>query len=191
VAVTNWRAFAKLGAANFHCPTMFHQEVGLTEAVGLGGLQHPQTPDEPVVLHLVKYANKPGLPRRDQHRVGRAELLALSFADFERETRRQLQRILGGAGFDAARDIAAITVNRWPHGYSYTYNSLYDPVEWVYSESPDRPCVVGRQPFGLVSIANSDAAASPHTDAAILEAHRAVQEVIERQTYPFVPRRTV
>ncbi|WP_226017490.1 NAD(P)-binding protein [Novosphingobium sp. FKTRR1] len=189
VAVTNWRAFHKLGAANFSCPTMFHQEVGLTEAVGLGELHHPQSPDEPVVLHLVKYANKPGLPRRDQHRLGRADLLAQSFADFERETRRQLQRILGGAGFDAARDIAAITVNRWPHGYAYTYNSIYDPVEWVYSESPDRPCVIGRQPFGLVSIANSDAAASPHTDAAIQEAHRAVQEVVERRTYPFVPRR--
>jgi spermidine dehydrogenase len=190
VAVTNWRPFVKLGAANFHCPTMFHQEVGLTEAVSLGDLKHPQSPDEPVVLHLVKYMNKPGLPRRDQHRVGRAELLAMSFETFERETRRQLQRMLGGAGFDAARDIAGITVNRWGHGYSYTYNSLYDPVEWVYSESPTRPCVVGRQPFGLVSIANSDAAASPHTDAAIQEAHRAVQEVIERRTYPFVPRRT-
>ena len=81
-------------------------------------------------------------------------------------------------------------MNRWPHGYSYTYNSIYDPVEWVYTECPERPCVVGRQPFGLVSIANSDAAASPHTDAAIKEAHRAVQEVIERRTYPFVPRRT-
>ena len=114
----------------------------------------------------------------------------MSFETFERETRRQLQRMLGAAGFDAARDIAGITVNRWGHGYAYTYNSIYDPVEWVYSESPNRPCVIGRQPFGLVSIANSDAAASPHTDAAIQEAHRAVQEVIERRTYPFVPRRT-
>lgn len=190
VAVTNWRPFVKLGAANFHCPTMFHQEVGLTEAVSLGELKHPQSPDEPVVLHLVKYMNKPGLPRRDQHRVGRAELLEMSFETFERETRHQLQRMLGAAGFDAARDIAGITVNRWGHGYAYTYNSIYDPVEWVYSESPNRPCVIGRQPFGLVSIANSDAAASPHTDAAIQEAHRAVQEVIERRTYPFVPRRT-
>ena len=190
VAVTNWRPFVKLGAANFHCPTMYHQEVGLTEAVSLGDLKHPQTPDEPIVLHLVKYMNKPGLPRRDQHRIGRAELLEITFSDFERETRRQLQRMLGGAGFDAARDIAAITMNRWPHGYSYTYNSIYDPVEWVYSECPERPCVIGRQPFGLVSIANSDAAASPHTDAAIKEAHRAVQEVVERRTYPFVPRRT-
>jgi len=189
VALTNWRAFKNLGVARFECPTMFHHDVGLTEAASLGALAHATGPDEPVALHLVRYCTKPGLPRRDQHRVARAELLATSWETFERETRAQLQRLLGPGGFDARRDIAAITVNRWPHGYAYTYNSIYDPVEWVYSESPGRPCVIGRQPFGLVSIANSDAAASPHTDAAMLEGHRAVQEVIERKTYPFTPRR--
>jgi spermidine dehydrogenase len=71
------------------------------------------------------------------------------------------------------------------HGYAYTYHSLYDPVEWVYTKSPSRPCVIGRQPFGLVSIANSDATASPHTDAAMLEGHRAAQERLERRTFPF------
>ena len=189
VALTNWRAFKNLGVARFDCPTMFHNEVGLTEAASLGGLTNAAGPDEPVVAHLVKYCTKPGLPRRDQHRAARQDLLETTWETFERETRAQLQRLLGPGGFDARRDIAAITVNRWPHGYAYTYNSIYDPVEWVYSETPTRPCVVGRQPFGLVSIANSDAAASPHTDAAMLEGHRAVQEVIERETYPFAPRR--
>jgi spermidine dehydrogenase len=188
VALTNWRAFKTLGVSRFDCPTMFNAEVGLTEAVSLGGLTHASGPDEPVVAHLVKYCTKPGLPRRDQHRVARQELLDTSFETFEREIRSQMQRLLGPGGFDARTDIAAITVNRWPHGYAYTYNSMYDPVEWVYTETPTRPCVVGRQPYGLVSIANSDAAASPHTDAAMLEAHRAVQEVIERKTYPFTPR---
>jgi spermidine dehydrogenase len=189
VALTNWRAFKNLGVARFDCPTMFHNEVGLTEAATLGALTHASGPDEPVVAHLVKYCTVPGLPRRDQHRAARQVLLETSWETFERETRAQLQRLLGPGGFDARRDIAAITVNRWPHGYAYTYNSIWDPVEWVYSETPTRPCVVGRQPFGLVSIANSDAAASPHTDAAMLEGHRAVQEVIERETYPFAPRR--
>ncbi|MCJ2185824.1 NAD(P)-binding protein [Novosphingobium beihaiensis] len=188
VALTNWRAFAKLGVSRFEAPTMYHQEVGLTQACSLGALHHATSPDEPVALHLVKYMNVPGLPRRDQHRAGRANLLGITFEEFERETRMQLLRLLGPAGFDPRKDIAAITVNRWPHGYAYTYNSLYDPVEWVYTETPERPCVIGRQPFGLVSIANSDAAASPHTDAAMQEAHRAVQEVIERRTYPFTPR---
>ena len=77
-------------------------------------------------------------------------------------------------------------MNRWPHGYAYTYNSLTDPMEWVFSSSNERPCVVGRQPYGLITIANSDAAASPHTDAAFLEANRAVGEVLERRAYPFL-----
>ena len=77
-------------------------------------------------------------------------------------------------------------MNRWPHGYAYTYNPLYDPLEWVYTSTNDRPCVKARQPFGLITIANSDAAASPHTDAALLEAHRAVQEVLQRRAMPFL-----
>jgi len=186
VALRNWRAWQKLGIYNVNAPSMFHESVALTEAASLGGLKHAQSPDEPVALHLVKIMKSPGLPRRDQHRVGRNELLALSFEQFEHSIRDQLARILGPGGFDPARDIAGITVNRWPHGYAYTYNSLYDPLEWVFTESPNRPCVVGRQPFGLISIANSDASASPHTDAAFLEGHRAVSEVIEHRAFPFV-----
>jgi spermidine dehydrogenase len=94
------------------------------------------------------------------------------------------------AGFDPGRDIVGIAVNRWPHGYSYTYNSLYEPMEWVFTETAARPCVIARQPYGLISIANADAAASPHTDAAFLEAHRAVGEVLERRAFPFLPRDT-
>lgn len=188
VALRNWRSFEKLGVSQISSPTSFHESVGLTEAASLGALKHASGPDEPVALHLTKTMASPGLPRRDQHRVGRAELLATSFETFERNIRDQLARTLGPGGFDPARDIAGITVNRWPHGYAYTYNSLYDPVEWVFTQSPERPCVVGRQPYGLISIANSDAAASPHTDAAFLEAHRAVSEVIEKRAYPFVTR---
>jgi spermidine dehydrogenase len=120
----------------------------------------------------------------------REELLATSFETFEFKIRDQLARILSPGGFDPARDIVGIAVNRWPHGYSYTYNSLYDPLEWVFSEVASRPCVIARQPYGLISIANGDAASSPHTDAAILEAHRALGEVLERRAFPFVPRDT-
>jgi spermidine dehydrogenase len=184
VAVKNWSAFQKLGVAGVNAPTMYHADVSLSEAVTLGDLRHPQTPDEPIVLHMTRYPMSPGKPRKEQHRIGRADLLSTTFETFERKIRDQLARTLGGGGFDPARDIIAIAVNRWPHGYSYTYNPLYDPLEWVYTTTDDRPCVKGRQPFGLITIANSDAAASPHTDAAMLEAHRAVQEVLQRRAMP-------
>jgi len=186
VFLRNWRAFHKLGVHDVSCPTMYHDTVSLAEPCDLGDLRHPRTPDEPIAIRMMRTPGSPGLPRKDQHRIGRNELLNTPFETFERNIRDQLVRMFGAGGFDPARDILGIAVNRWPHGYSYTYNSLYDPIEWVFTESDSRPCVRARQPFGLVSIANADAAASPHTDAAFLEAHRAVEEVLERRTYPFV-----
>ena len=184
VAVRNWTAFERLGVSRVSTPTMYHTRVALDEAVSLGALRHAESPDEPVVLSLARYPQAPGKPRKEQHRLGRQELLATSFDTFERSLRDQLGRVLGAGGFDPARDIVAISVNRWPHGYAYTYNSLYDPLEWVFTSTNSRPCVIARQPHGQITIANSDAAASPHTDAAILEAHRAVQEVLQRRAMP-------
>jgi spermidine dehydrogenase len=186
VALRNWKAFEKLNVSNVSTPTMYHDSFGLAEAVDLGDIKHARTPNDPVVVHMGRHPCAPGKPRKEQHRIGRADLLAASFETFERSIRDQLARVLGGGGFDPARDIAAITVNRWPHGYAYTYNSLYEPIEWVYTSSNDRPCVKARQPFGRITIANSDAAASPHTDAAFLEANRAVGEVLERRAFPFI-----
>jgi len=165
---------------------MFHTGVALTEASSLGDLQHPRSPAEPIALHLTKVPTAPGKPRQEQHRLGRAELLATSFETFERKIRDQLGRCLGAGGFDPARDIVAITVNRWPHGYAYTYNSLFEPMEWVYTNSENRPNVIARQPYGLISIANSDAGASPHTDTAIWEAWRAVGDVLNRRSMPLL-----
>jgi spermidine dehydrogenase len=184
VAVKNWNAWKNLGISNINAPTMYHTSVSLTEAVSLGELKHPQSPDDPIILHLVRIASAPGKPRKEQHRLGREELLNTSFETFERKIRDQLARSLGGGGFDPARDIFGITVNRWPHGYAYTYNSLSDPMEWVFTSTVARPCVVARQPWGLVSIANSDAGASPHTDTALWEAHRAVGDILNRRSMP-------
>ena len=50
-------------------------------------------------------------------------MLSTKFETIERKTREQLQRMLVEGGFNAALDIAAITVNRWAHGYAYEYDS--------------------------------------------------------------------
>ncbi len=177
VALTNWRAFAALGVANVTCPGGYFSSFGLAPVLDIGGVPVPHRPDDPVLVHMTRTPCLPGAPtERDQHRAGRAELLATPFATFERNVRDQLGRALGQGGFDPARDIAGIAVNRWPHGYAYEYNPLYDP--WDVAEE-ERPHVIGRRRFGAIAIANSDSGAAAYTDSAIDQAHRAVRELID------------
>jgi spermidine dehydrogenase len=175
VAIRNWTAFHKLGIRQIVSPGSYHSFTMLDFPVSLGAYQFPRNPQEPMVLFMLRTPCKPGLPRRDQYRMGRFELISTPFSDFERKIREQLNRMLAPSGFDSARDVAAITVNRWAHGYAYEYDSLSDP-HWA---PEDRPCVIGRKQFERISIANSDAAASAYTNAAIDQAYRAVQEQVK------------
>ena len=175
VFIRSWTAFQTLGVQRVSTPGMWHTSVNLDFPVSLGAYKHQTNPAEPIVLHLSKSACRPGLPVRDQHRAGRAELLSTTFETIERSIRDQLGRVLGGGGFDPAADILGITVNRWPHGYAYQYNSLSDDF-WL--NNGEQPCAVARRPHGRIAIANADAAAYAYTDAAIDHAHRAVQEVL-------------
>jgi spermidine dehydrogenase len=175
VLVRDWSAFTRLGVRQVHAPSGYHCSFNLDLPVSVGGYRPARRADEPVMVHMVRTPCRPGLPARDQHRAGRVELLGTPFAAFEREIRGQLGRVLGPGGFDAGRDIAGITVNRWPHGYAYQYNSLFDPF-WL--EGGETPCERARRPFGRVAIANADAAAYSYADAALDEAHRAVREVL-------------
>ena len=87
----------------------------------------PATPKSRWCCSCCALLAKPGLPARDQNRAGRMELMSTTFATFERNIREQLGAMLGTAGFDPARDIQGITVNRWAHGYAFSPNSLFDP----------------------------------------------------------------
>lgn len=173
VAVKNWSAFSKLGMQRVATPGMYHSTVGLDLPVSVGEYQCPKKPEDPMLLRMLRTPCQPGLPARDQQRAGRYDLLATSFETFERNIRDQLQRVLAPGRFEPARDIDAITVNRWPHGYAYEYNPLWDP-EWPAGESP---CEIARKQFGRITIANSDAAAAAYTDQAIDQAYRAIQEI--------------
>ncbi len=176
VALRNWRAFDRLGIDRVNCPGGYFSSFRLFPGPEIGGSTGPRSPDDPIMVHVLRTPCQPGLPtERDQHRAGRWQLINTPLETFERHVRDQMSRALAGGGFDADRDIAAITVNRWPHGYAYEYNPLYDP--WDIPES-ERPHVVGRRRFGPVVIANSDSGAAAYTDSAIDQAHRAVGELL-------------
>jgi spermidine dehydrogenase len=174
VALRNWTSFQKLGTNAVYAPGCYHTGVNLDLPVSLGGYECARKPEEPIVVHMMKTPCHPGRPARDQHTAGRIELYNTTFETIERKIRDQLARTLGSGGFDPARDIAAITVNRWPHGYAYEYNSLFDSF-WL--DGGEIPCEVARKPFGRIAIANSDAGAYAYTDEAINQAWRAVGEI--------------
>ena len=173
VAIRSWEAFAKLGIHQIVAPGSYHSYVALDFPVSLGEYEFPSRPSEPAALFLLRSPCRPGLPRREQYRAGRFELIGTPFEKIEWNIRNQLQRMLGSAGFDAARDIEAIIVNRWAHGYAYEYDSYSDR---DLPEGP-MPNEIARAPFGRITIANSDSAARAYTDAAIDEAWRAVTEL--------------
>jgi spermidine dehydrogenase len=176
VFIRNWTSFQKLGVQSVYSPSGYHTGVTLDFPVSLGSYHHPRSPQEPMVLHLTRTPCSPGGSSREQHAAGRYDLLSTTFETFEREIREQLARVLGGGGFDPAKDILGITVNRWPHGYAYEYNSLWDP-EFAPGQAPFE---IARKPFGRIHIANSDAGAYAYTNAAIDQAYRAVSEITSK-----------
>jgi spermidine dehydrogenase len=174
VLIRRWTPFQTLGVSSINSPGMYYPNASLDPGSNIGGYRGVSTPDEPIVVHMVRNPNKPGLARKEQNRIGQHELLTTTFHDFELAVRRQLSRMLAGTDFAPAEDIVGLAINRWPDGYSYTYDTLADP-----DVAPEkRPHVIGRQRFGPVTIANADAGAAAFTNQAFDEAHRAVQEIL-------------
>lgn len=175
VALRQWRAFQSAGLYHFSALRDFWVYGSLDFPVSMPDYAFSDSVDQPIVLHMVHVPTKPGLPVRDQYRAGRRQLLSYSFDDFEREIRRQLGAMLVGHDFVFDRDVAAITVNRWPHGYAYEYVDLWDPPDW----GPDNgPHILARQTVGRIAIANADSSAYAYVNGAIDAALRSVDSLL-------------
>ncbi|HXY10493.1 MAG TPA: NAD(P)-binding protein [Terriglobales bacterium] len=179
VQIANWKPLQKLGLNSIYAPGSYFSSVSLDFPVSIGEYHFPSHPEQSCLLHLMRTPCQPGLPCKEQYMAGRWDLFTTTFATFERNIRDELGRMLAEGGFDPARDIQAITVNRWPHGYAYEYNPLFEPLDRPDSE---RPCVIGRQPFGRIHIANSDSDGHAYTNIAIDQGYRAVQEILSTRS---------
>ena len=179
VALRNWQPWKKLGVGALLNPGSYHVTTHLDYPVDFGDYRYPRDPDEPAVVHMVRFPHRSnaGLTPSEQKRAGRHELFATSYETIERNIRRQLAGSLSEGGFDPARDIEGITVNRWAHAYINRANPLYDE---IYEDGEDEryPFVRGRKPFGRIAIANSDAGSTSLLNVAIDQAHRAVSELL-------------
>jgi spermidine dehydrogenase len=178
VAIRNWRAFDKMGYQRFYSPgDVLFKSMGLDFPVSMGDYKFSANPDEPIVVQGWYVPSVPGegLTSRQQHEAGRRVLYEQTFDEFETSIYQQFDAMLGRGGFDAERDIAAITVNRWPHGYAYEYSEIGTPPDWGKDKGPH---IEGRAQIGRISIANSDASAYAYVNGAIDAADRAVDEQI-------------
>jgi len=180
VLLDNWSAFEKLGIFAAYCPGSYYCDVRLTHPLKFDDYQSARSPGEPITVHMYRIPLDGEQAMGDQLRAGRHELLGTSFETLERNIRQQLGAMLGGGGFDPARDIKGITVNRWPHGYAIGLDEETGAVSYWTKPWPHKAKAweTGRQPFGRINIANSDAQGWAMTEVAIDQGHRAVEEML-------------
>ncbi len=174
VALRSWHAFMDSGYYDIYTPgDVYFKHLKLDFPVSMGDYHYPEGPDEPMVVSAWYSPTARGLPAKAQYRAGRAKMLEMSFDDFEDDIIGHFDGMLGAHGFDSERDIAAITLNRWPHGYAYEFEGLGVPPEYNRYNGPH---IAGRAQIGRISIANSDSEAYAYVDGAIDSADRAVNE---------------
>ena len=107
MALRNWTAFKTLGISPVYAPGSYFSSFSLNAVVDIGDYRSPRSPDEPMLVRMVRTPCQPGLPERDQNRAGQHDIFNTTFETFERNIRDQLGRILGPGGFDPASDVTA------------------------------------------------------------------------------------
>ena len=162
VGLKNWKALKEMGIGMAMSPGNIHQAIGMDFPISIGGYEFTKTPEDPCILHMrcCLLGETIGAPRIEQLREARYRMLGMQFRDYEAEIRDHLGGMLPKGIFDFDRDVESISVNRWAHGYSY-----------------GNPGAIGRQPFGRITIANSDSVNSSLMNRAIEQAWRAVKEL--------------
>jgi spermidine dehydrogenase len=176
VAVSNWRFLYKMGISGCR----WFEGIGNyleVRKLALTGVEDPAIgPDSPIVLTLKVLYSYPGLSTEDQGNRGRAEMISTSFRDYERQIRDQFSQMFGRAGFDPGRDIAGIVLNRWGHAY-------LTPQPGFFFGREGRPApreILRSAPFGRIAFANTDLAGAMDHRYSILEAHRAVRQLLDQ-----------
>jgi spermidine dehydrogenase len=174
VAVHDWKAFAKLGIAAAHWFDGFGFFVNLRQPMKIDGATAPLDPSRPAMLTFYVGFPQSGVPIDRQTSEARGLLFATSYVGFEMQIRRQLQQMLGSAGFNAKRDIAGIVFNRWGHAYMA-------PQPGFYFGTPGNPSPleVIRERYGRISFGHSELSGRQSWGRAAQESRRALKQALE------------
>lgn len=176
VALRNWRFLNKMGIGGCRWFEGIGNYTEVRRMATVGADSPTLTPDSPVVLTLKHLYAYPGLHVGEQGRRGRAEMLAASFRDYERQIRQQFTDMFARHGFDASRDIAGIILNRWGHAYLNPQPGFFFGKDGQLAP----PEILRAAPFGRVAFANTDLAGIMDHRSSILEAKRAVDQLLDQ-----------
>jgi spermidine dehydrogenase len=174
VAVRNWRFLHRLGLSGGRWFDGFGFWTEVRTIARFGSDSPTIGPDSPTVLSFIVPFFYPGAPLAEQCSRGRAELLSTPFREFERKVREQMTGMFAASEFDARRDIAGIILNRWGHHF------IVPQPGFIFGKDgkPAPPDILRRAPFGRIAFANTDLSADSGHDRAIIEGHRAVNQLL-------------
>ncbi len=176
VAVKNWRFMYKMNMTGCRWFEGIGNYTDVRKLALTGVDSATISPDSPIVLNLKILYSFPGLSTEEQGNRGRTEMLGTSFRDYERQIREQFTDMFGTAGFDAQRDIAGIILNRWGHAYLSPQPGFF----FGKNGQPAPREVLRRAPFGRIAFANTDLAGAMDHRFSILEAQRAVGQLLDQ-----------
>ena len=120
VAVRNWRFLYKMGISGCQWFDGLGSYLQIRKTALCGADSPTIGPDSPVVLAIKVLYTYPGKSAEEQAQghMGRAEMIATLFREYERQIRQQLTDMFARTGFEASRDITGIILNRWGHAYA-------------------------------------------------------------------------
>ena len=176
IAVRNWRFLYKLGISGCQWFEGLGNYLQVRKLATCGSDSATIGPDSPIVLTLKVLYSYPGLRTDEQGHRGRAEMIATPFRDYERQIRAQFSEMFARSGFDATRDIAGIILNRWGHAY-------LSPAPGFFFGKDGKPApgeVLRAAPFGRIAFANTDLSGVMDHRYSILEANRAVGQLLDQ-----------
>ncbi|HKT11333.1 MAG TPA: NAD(P)-binding protein [Terriglobia bacterium] len=176
VAVRNWWFLYKLGFSSAQWLEGLGSFTSVHKVPLFSGAPPTIGPDSPTVITLKVLYCHPGRPIEEQGNLGRMELLSTSYREYERRIREQLTLMFGQSGFDARHDIAGIVLNRWGHAY-------VNPQPGFFFGKDGKPApreILRAAPFGRIAFANTDLSGTPDHKTAVLEAQRAVGQLLNQ-----------
>ncbi|HWC96122.1 MAG TPA: NAD(P)-binding protein [Candidatus Sulfopaludibacter sp.] len=173
VALRHWRFLYKLRApAVRYFDGDFGWSCNIRQSMVAGSFAPPLDPDKPVVLTFYTGIYQAGRSAKEQGDIGRKQLLATTYAEYERRIRKQMTTLFAAAGFRATTDIAGIVLNRWGHA------RVVQPPGFYYGvDGKPSPRQIVEKGFGKIAIAHAELNGHQNATGALAQGKRAAEQL--------------